>query len=438
MSTRFTTIAFGLSLVSLAACSERHLSSEPPPPELHTLGIITATVSGKSITTQYTPAPTPGYKVNPLLSPAIYAGEDTLVHIFGVVDSIHGVVGDSNVWFIRIGARNLLTWPIGAIQGAAIPSDTMGVFLVITGNPVVTNPVPFFCAVDCHVTILNFMGTGSFGSPGQPYFWYHNRPTAMQAVPGTDQTDSILWQFATTNVTPPESVTAFTFQLMVSAAWPPGHDTLWTVQYDGTADSIPDTQASPLWKVFKPTAITTLGSEAFTSGSHLELTDASAASNIYFSRDDSIDSNSSTYVDAKLAASTCPTNVICAVFGVAQPDAGGQLIFAGVAHDSVGFVTWDQTTATWTMIPGAVFSAGPFDGTATHTYRIRVIPPFAANLCIDKTNKVPLAIGSFTLTAGTDFVGRTYAWGDVGQAGGTVSDWQLMRYQINNDGGNCG
>jgi hypothetical protein len=378
-----------------------------------------------------------------IISPQIYA-DTSKIKVFGTVDSIVDTVGISNTWYIRVASRNLESFPIGASQGAAAPSDTQGVFLIFTSLPIKSSSYP--CPV-CSVSLLNQMGTGNFGAPMQPYFWYYNRPTAMQGSPSTDTTDDRVWVFRTTSVHPPDSLRAFTFILEVSAWWPPGQDTIWLSSYNGTSDSLPDTNASPLWKTWVPTnGGFSLGTETFNSGSNLTLTDAGASNKFYYARDDSIGFAGFLNIDAnvQIDGTTCTSSstAICAVFGMAEQDTG-RMVFIGVSPTQVGFVVWDQPTGTWSFsaVSGAIWTGSPpgtFDGTQAHVYRAAMSKLFDV-LCVDGTQEIFIIRDNWQFSAGTDFIGRSVIWGDAGDGGGagSTTKWKVVRYSIGTNGGNC-
>lgn len=445
MSNRLVPIAVGISLLSVAACSDSHLGSEPPPPpQPRMMGTLKGTVEGKKVSFEYVPPASRLGTTAPGFSPQIYQ-DTSMIRVFGTVDSIVDTVGVSNTWYIRVASQNLLSFPIGASQGAAAPSDTQGVFLVFTQLPV--KSVSYFCPT-CTVFLINQMGTGNFGSPMQPYFWYYNRPTAMQGTPSTDTTDDRVWIFRTTHVTAPnDSLRAFTFVLEVSAWWPPGQDTIWLSSYNGTTDSLPDTQASPLWKRWVPTnGGFTLGTQTFNSGSNLTLADASGTNVSYYERDDSIGFAGFLNIDAnvQIDGTTCTssTTAICAVFGLAEQDTG-RYAAIGVSPTQVGYVIWNQATGTWSFsgVPGAIFTGetpGTFDGTQPHIFRIAQ-NKLHADLCVDGTPEISITRPNLPLSAGTDFIGRQVFWGDAGDAGatGSTTKWKVLRYSIATNGGNC-
>src|SRR5215471_16772302 len=103
MSTRLAPIALGISLLSVAACSDHHLGSEPPPPPPeHTMGQFKVTVEGKQMSVEaIAPENAVSSTIPGIISPAIYGGPNT-VKVSGTVDSIVAVAGVSNTWYINI------------------------------------------------------------------------------------------------------------------------------------------------------------------------------------------------------------------------------------------------------------------------------------------------------------------------------------------------
>ena len=173
-------------------------------------------------------------------TPAIYGTQNVTISLHSTSFSIDSTTTPgTKVWSIGVGLRNLETYPIGANYGAVSPPDTMGVFVFFSSLPVVT--LPSGCG--CTVTVTNPMGTRNFSNPSQPFYWYNSRLQKKQVTASTDTTvNNPIWKF-----TGPKAVHAFTFVLLVSAAWPRPFDTQWSVTYDGTADSLPDTQGKPHW-----------------------------------------------------------------------------------------------------------------------------------------------------------------------------------------------
>ena len=433
MPKRFALIPLtALALLALAACQDGQFSApktSPPGGPSGVLGMLQGTVDGNTMTTTFIPlGNSPAVDGN--FSPAIYGNQGSTVSVSGVVDSLHDVANVSRTWFLHVRIRNLLGYPIGSNWNAAASPDTTGVFVFFSSLPVVTLPSP--CS-GCTVNVNNPAGSANFTVPGQKYFWYKNRPTAVQGSPGTDTTDYIVWQFKTTSFTAPDTAHAFTFVLLVSAEWPPPNETTWSTKYDGTNDSLPDTQAEPRWRKFAALFAPTLGSEVWTAGTELVLTAGNNSTSIYQDRRDSLGLMSAV-MDAKVRVPTVAAGEIQAVFGVAEPLlAGGRQAFIGVASDRVSFVNFSDFTGQWSA-NGGTFA---LDGTTYHSYRLRKIGTASAALCVDGVaTGLTRTYAQLQGTTFTFFLSST-AFGMDGRVGGAESRWTSVLYTIGSDGGGC-
>jgi hypothetical protein len=347
MRTRIQTLSLTFLALGAAACSESHLSSAPPAP-LHTLGILRGTVTGHSMVTEFVPIGAAG-SMNSSISPAVYGGPTTVTvtgNYLNLVDH-----PPTRTWTFGVHMQNLLNFAIGSNYSASnsVPPDTSGVFLIFTSAPVVTFPGP--CS--CSVSIDNFSGTGNFSAVGQKYFWYHDRPTAVQGSPSTDTTSDLTWQFTGT-FSGPDTVHAFTWVMTVSAAWPAEDDTTWKYTYNALTDSEPDLHAEPLWKpaFAQDSGLKTLGSESWTAGTGLTLT-AGANSSIYFAHHDSLAPTWSAFIEADVTLPTHSDSVQAVIGWILPPATTGKQAFVGVFSDSVAFVTMDSVTGTWSELAGS-------------------------------------------------------------------------------------
>ncbi len=350
-------------LLAVAACSDGPTGNAPLAPRGRPapLGMIRGTVTGKTMTAEFVPmGAQAAVGKNSAVSPAIYGGSTT-VAITGTFVSLVDNAPVNRTWTFNVHMENLLSFPIGSNYSATNPAppDTSGVFIGFSSSPVITQSTP---CVACTITVANYAGLGFFTALNQPFFWYKDRPTAVQGSPGTDLTSDQQWKF-TGSFKPStgDTVHSFTFVLMVNAAWPPPNDTLWAYSYSGKTDSLPDQFAKPRWKTpyTQVNQYTTLGSETFNIGTDLVLTAATGTSSIYIARNDSLDAPSlaSIFLEGKLGSAIAGVP-IQAVIGIVQPGATGTQAVLGFYEDHVAFVHLDPVTGLWSDVatPGASFN----------------------------------------------------------------------------------
>ncbi len=242
-------------LLLAAACSEPAPSAPLTAPPTPVLGFVNGMISGNAMTTTFVPlSGSIAGVTDAKISPAIYGQQGVTIDVLGVVDSLHNVVGvgpaGSRTWFTHVELRNRQAFAIGSNYGQAAAPDTSGVFAFFTVAPNVSLPVP---CVGCAVSVSNQSGTANFTAASQKYFYYRNRPSAYSGgAAGKDTTNRIVWLFKTSSWNPgvTDTVHAFFFTLMVSAAWPPPQDSALKVTYDATLDTLPNVNAKPVWKAF--------------------------------------------------------------------------------------------------------------------------------------------------------------------------------------------
>ena len=427
--------AAAVALFALAACNDRQMPSAPPtippPPSGNVSAMLQGYVDGKTGTATFTPlgmAPSLFGSV----SPSIYGTQGVNLSIFGVIDSIITVAGTSRIWYIRLGVRNLLAYPIGSNYPNAAPPDSSGVFVGFTVLPNVAVPSP--CA--CTIIVNNPMGKAQFTAPGQPYYWYNSRPTAVQASPGTDTTkNNPEWQFKATTFAGADTANSFSFVLLVNAAWPPPNETTWSATYDGTVDTLPDANGKPRWKKFASTGVPTLGTETW-SASGLAVNAADNVHSIYFGRHDSLGINSAFLkATGSVTAAGAPSTNYKAVFGFVEPQGGvptQRQVFIGIADTRVGFVSFNNGTGQWSTLSSTTIG-GAFNGNISHTYTLRKIGNTSAALCVDGVQQLTRAYGGWD-TVRNNFNTYSVVWGADGRAGGALSVWTNVSYTIGSSG----
>jgi len=420
-------------LLALAACSEGGSPApKSPPPITQTIGVITGTVVGNQMTATYTPmgAQAAAYGA----SPTIY-GDPTKARVTGFFLNTVDVVGPpgvgSRTWTFSVSIHNLMAATQGSNYAGAAALDSTGLFLGFTQLPTVTLPSP--CA-SCAVNVVGTMGTANFTAPNQPYYWYPNRVQAAGTAGGKDSTPGVTWTFKTNSWNPgvTDTVHAFTFQLYVNAIWPAPGQTQWSVSYNGTADSAPESQAEPRWTRFTSTNSATLGVESWSPAGLV----ASATNNtrsVYFGRRDSLGTNSAV-MDATVKVANVAAGVPQAAFGFAEPGTGRQM-FVVIASDRVGFGNFAQNSGNWTF-QGGLFYEYFLDATQAHSYRLRKIGTTSVALCVDGTQRVTRTYGQQQQTR-LSFAQSSTVFGVDGNAGNSSSTWTAVSWTIGSDGGGC-
>ena len=429
-----------IALLAATACSDGAMGTKPadPPGRSGPLGIIRGTVSGDSMVAEFVPMGNAG-AVNSALSPAIYGSGSTVAITGEFVSLLNNtpVVG-KRTWTFKVHMQNLLPYTIGSnySDGNTTPPDTSGVFLFFSILPTVTHPTGCVCSV----TIPNYWGLGNFSGLNQQYFWYKDRPTAVQGTPGSDTTSALVWKFIGNykQPSPSDTVHSFSFQLTVNAAWPSTNDTAWAYSYNWKTDSLPDLNAEPRWKppFAQVNQYTTVGTEVFNIGTDLVLTAANGTSSIYLARNDSMDPPKSASMAIKGNLQNAIAGVpIQAVYGLVQPGAGGKQAVMGIYEDHVAFVHLDPVTGLWSDIAG---TAVPATGTAVHTYRIRKFGTLNLYLlCVDN-NILSFITDSQLDPRASDFNTTTEFFGVVGNATGPANlHLTSTSYVLGTDGGGC-
>jgi hypothetical protein len=346
----------------------------PLPPG--TLGTLVGTVDGTDLTATFTPsgATTSDGRA---ISPAIYGNQGVTVTVFGKVDSVKNFGANSDSFYVRVALRNLLAFPIGTNYKAVSPPDTLGVFAFFPNppvSPVVTKPSP---CVGCTATVANANGTANFIGLNEKYFWYRSKPTAKQPSPGTDTTrNTPQWVFIGKG-TGSTRVTAFTFRVELSAAWPPPNENQWTVNYVGTNDSLPDTKAEPRWK--RVNYRTTLGTESWTAAG-LVLNAQNRNDDNFLTRHDSLGPMSAE-MDVKVQLTKNFPGLVQGVFGLVEGPAPAKMIAVAVMSDGVGWADTTVGTAIWVQNVGAPIAVNML--TAAHTIHLRKYGQDSAVACVD-------------------------------------------------------
>jgi hypothetical protein len=301
----------------------------------------------------------------------------------------------------NIAIKNLLPHAIGDEQSGLAPTDTTGVFVFFTREPVVTT---WPCS-GCYVRIANYDGTASFDAPNQKYFHWPERIAPGGALTGDTSLVRRLWVFEMS----PE-VRTFSFTVLVSAAWPAPYETRWKVSY--VADSLPDTRSEPRWR----TLLTGNGGTWSVDGGALTV-DPIAVGQVLFYRRDSVTSGSNAYIEASVRLnSTHPHADLTLQFAD-----GTRFAALGIKRSQVGLAQADEN-----FISGTTYNMSTTD--AFHTYLLRKYGADSVAYYVDGVRRGradysqlsadPSPATSPRIAFGT-FVTRN-----------ATSDWQHVTYEI--------
>lgn len=154
-------------VIALGACSEQPLTTSVPPAappvSASQYGMVRGTVreDGTLVLESLAPSIQAG---DNNASAAIYGNQNVTAKVtssaFSLVDN-----GTTKTWKFKLAVHNLLNYPIGSIDGAAVPWDTTGMYAFFSSAPSVVSPSGCGCAV----TVVGTLGQASFTSPNQPY-----------------------------------------------------------------------------------------------------------------------------------------------------------------------------------------------------------------------------------------------------------------------------
>lgn len=363
--------------IALGACSEDSLTTSvppaAPPASSSQYGMVRGTVreDGTLVLESLDPSIQAG---DNNASAAIYGNQNVTAKVtssaFSVVDD-----GTTKTWKFKLAVHNLLNYPIGSIDGAAVPWDTTGMYAFFSSAPSVVAPSGCGCAV----TIAGTQGTASFTSPNQPYYWYQNR-LAAKGQPGDSTTDNPVWTF-----TAPSRVTSFRFALLLSTPWPRGlqvQDTTWKTFYNPASDSFPDVNAKPRWKTI---GVRYGGTNSLSGGSflmdvnHLVFIFNFSDDQFYY-RSDNLNRSENAYVEARLSLTSGGGKPV-AILALAD---SVKFVGLGIGNGKIGFATFDPTALTWEWAAGATFS---MNTTGPHTYRVGKFGATIATVYVDGVEK---------------------------------------------------
>lgn len=384
-------------IVSLGGCAEAPTSV--PKSGIPTGGVPVAQARLRGVvdlergTLEFTPIPPIAPNALPGFSPAIYGDQNVNVRLYN-----SPVAVDSSTttwrWTANVGVRNLRPHPIGDEETSVTPLDTMGLFVFFVQEPILGQP----CS-GCFARIANFHGTMSFDAPQRKYFHWAERLNEVGSALGDTTRSRRTWTFETS-----AGVRAFSFTVLVSAAWPAPHDTRWRVEY--TADALPG-NAAPAWKLHG------IGGNTSVSGGSLQL--RGRFSGLYYRRDP-IAPAQHAYVHSVMRFSG----------GGSQPEAGlvlsdrVKLIGLGVANGVVGLIS-----NAGTFLPGTASALG----NGVHEFQLRKYAADSAVFFVDGTRRGAVPYASLSADTFTPPL-SSVAFGGLPTSDGSNSTWDSVIYEI--------
>jgi hypothetical protein len=344
-------------VVTAGACSDQTITSSAaptpvvPPVNASEAGMLRGTVREDG--TLYFESLDPSIQVGDTnTTGAIYGNQN----VTAKVTSSNFVLtndGTTKTWTFKLAVHNLLNFPVGSIDGAAAPYDTVGMFVFFPSQPSVVSPSPCSCTIN----VLNTQGTGSFTNPGQPYYWYHDR-LAAKGQAGDSTKNNPTFTF-----TAPSKVVSFRFTILLSSPWARGlqtQDTSWTVNYSAT---VLPSAATPIWKSIGMNFGGT--HTASSSGLFLSVAHSGTPQDQFYYRSDNLNRTDKSYMETRAtlvtSVTTTPVLVLALVDSV-------RFTGFGIANNHIGFVTFNETSLQW-QFTGILLSSG-VNTTGSHVYRV--------------------------------------------------------------------
>jgi hypothetical protein len=386
-------LRLGLPLTILMGCAESPTGgTEPvlPVASMPTLGVMRGTADLDRGTLEFSPI-APGGLAG--FSPAIYGDQNVNVRLYNST-----VVLDSSAspwrWTANVGIRNLRAHYIGDEESSAAPLDTMGVYVFFVQEPVLGQP----CG-GCFARIANHHGTMSFDAPNRKYFHWPERLNPMGSASGDTTRLRRTWVFETS-----AGVRAFSFNVLVAAAWPAPYEARWRVEY--TADALPAISA-PVWK-FEGS-----GGNSSVSGGTLTLRGGFSG---MFYRRDPIAPAQDAYVHAvaRLNGGSSRPEV-----GILLSD-GVKLIGLGVANSVVGLISNAGT-----------FLSGTTASLANGSHRLE-LRKYAADSAVYFVDGVRRGRAAYVSLSGDTYSPAlsSVSFGALPTSDGTNSTWESVIYEI--------
>jgi hypothetical protein len=343
---------------------------------------------------------------------AIYGNQGVTVKIYNSAVTVANVSATKKTFTANVGLRNLEAFRIGDEQGAAAPLDTMGIYAFIDAGPTVTSISAPCVPGPCTVTAFNYQGTLNFNAPSQRYWFW---PELLGPHNGGKDTTLVRkqWVFQAD-----KQVTAFTFDVLVSAAWVAPNDPTWKIDYPG--DSLPDQNAEPLWN--RVNLETNPGSAAAT-GDTLSITITQGNSDLRFARYDSVLTSTNAFMQATLRFASGHASGTVGTAGFMIDDAT-RTMYVAMSTTTVGFTGLNLST-----FVGPTFS---LDATQLHTYVMRKYAADSVVLLVDGVRQLEALYTTFPTTATTLIPIPGFYFGSSARtiSAVNVTNWGHVIYQI--------
>lgn len=412
-----TLAAFAL-LGAIGGCSDTRTPSAISPLEpvgaraVTSVAHLRGTLDVATGTLTFDPISASGTSIAGGPSAAIYGDQGVNVRIFNSAVVTGAPVAGKKTYTANVGVRNMLAYRIGDEQNAAAPADTLGLYVFINTQPVVSGTSS---PCSCTVTVKNADGILDFNSTNQPYwFWSDVIGAAGSARDTTRARKSWVFEADT-------QVTRFNFDVLVSAPWASPNETVWKITYPG--DSLPDTQSEPRWHM----ASTQGGPTEAIVGGFLQINLKKTRDTLVYVRHDSVSTTSNAMMEARLriddggnsalaqSAVTIDDNVRYIGMFVSDSSASGRA--------RVGFV---DATGNSFVVSDTVIGVKNF-----HTYQLRKYGADSAVIYVDNVRRVKVA---YTLLPTTKVTAGGASYVEFGFTNGNVrttqTTWDYVIYQI--------
>jgi hypothetical protein len=400
-----------IAIFAVIGCADRPTRMEPPGPSAPgpsiAIGTLRGTVDVAAGTMTFAPVATPLALRGSLggISAAIYGNQGSTVRFYNSTVVVSAPVAGKKTFSANVGIENFLAYPIGDEQVGAVPQDTIGIYAFVNSDPTVVS-TSSACSPACTVTVQNYHGTLTFNAPSQKYWHWPERLGAFGTATDTTRLRKA-WVFQADT-----QVRIFSFDILVSATWPPANETRWRLEYPG--DSAPHTAAEPRWRRNAgSTGTNTLNTP--TAGI-ITLTTPIANSQ-YFTRLDSMSSTSNAYMEARFRTNSA---TVFPEVTIAMDD-DTKFIGVGLSGTRVGFLN---------SIGG--FAPPSFLATTTtfHTYQIRKFGADSAQLWMDGARLDSRTYSTFPNSIGTSPALFTFGGPGTGAPPlstlGNVSAWDWV------------